>query len=184
VGTLCRLEPIKGISTLAEAAGRLLQKQGPLLFFLIIGDGPEKFRLEKVQGALPDRARLILAGHQARPFSLLAALDIYVQPSLNEGMGKTLIMAQAMGLPIVASRVCGIPNVVQDNETGILVPPGDSRALAEGIEKLSASPDLRDTMGKKGQSWVNLEIDGLPQFGVERMVALLEKTYDDVLANA
>jgi glycosyltransferase involved in cell wall biosynthesis len=99
-------------------------------------------------------------------------------------MGKTLIMAQAMGLPIVASRVCGIPNVVQDNETGILVPPGDSRALAEGIEKLSASPDLRDTMGKKGQSWVNLEIDGLPQFGVERMVALLEKTYDDVLANA
>jgi len=174
VGALMRLDAVKGVGVLAEMIPRL-----PFTFF-IVGDGPERWRLENVRRRLPDPARLVLAGHQPDPFPLLAAMDIYVQPSRNEGMGKTLVLAQAMGLPVVASRVCGIPDVVKENETGLLVPPGDPHALAVAIDRLAASPAQRQSLGARGRTWVNETADGQPRFGVDRMVRLLEGLYEEL----
>ncbi len=184
VGTVCRLEPVKGAKHLAEAARLLLS--GPSLsekplYFLFVGDGAERPAVEKIRASLPSPARLILAGHQTDVLPFMAAMDVYAQPSLNEGMGKTLIQAQALGLPIVASRVGGVPDAAPENVSALLVPPADPTALAGAIEKLLKDPALARQMGERGRAWVAEPVEGHPRFSVERMVFLLEKLYDELL---
>jgi len=149
-------------------------------YFLLVGEGPERVFLDRIRARLPEPARLVLPGHQQEPMLYMAAMDIYVQPSLNEGMGKTLVLAQAMGLPVIASEVCGIPDVLRKNESGLLVPPGDPHALALAIEKLMGAPDLREKFARAGEKWVNDAVDGGPRFSVERMTNLLEKVYEEL----
>jgi L-malate glycosyltransferase len=110
-------------------------------------------------------------------------MDIYVQPSLNEGMGKTLVQAHTLKLPIVATTVQGIPDIVLDGKTGLLVPPGDPQALAEAVAGLAKDSNARRAMGEAGCASVNRKINGLPCFGADRMVALFEKLYEDILKN-
>jgi 2-deoxystreptamine N-acetyl-D-glucosaminyltransferase/2-deoxystreptamine glucosyltransferase len=112
---------------------------------VVVGDGPERGRVEALAAGCGRAGRVRLAGfvaHDAVP-AVLASLDVLVLPSVYEEMGSVLTEAMASGLPVVASAVGGIPEVVRDGETGLLVPPLDVAALAEVLDRLAADPGLR-----------------------------------------
>jgi glycosyltransferase involved in cell wall biosynthesis len=104
---------------------------------------------------------------------LMPVFDIFVLPSLNEGMGRVLVEAMAAGKPVVASRVGGIPDLVHDGETGYLVPPADAKALSDAILKLLKNPDQAKLMGQRGKECCR-------QFSLEAMIAKLDNLYSDL----
>jgi len=181
VGTAARFEPVKGIIHLMEAAALVQKLAGGDVRFLFIGDGSLKKELESRAAALGLSGKSIFTGMSSEVERMMCALDIYVQPSLNEGLGKTLVLAHSLGLPIVASRVQGIPDVVLDAKTGFLVRSTDDGELAAKLLELIADPELRNRMGKAGKEWVTRKEDGLPYFGEERTISLLEKLYERLL---
>ena len=175
VGTIARLVPVKGIRYLIEAAALL---NWPGTTFLIVGDGVERPFLEKKVRELGITDNVVFAGMRSDIGEMLAAMDIFVQPSLNEGMGKTIIQAQSAGLPVIASRVQGIPDALQEGLTGLLVRPGAPGAIADAVKLLAGDPALRRRMGTSGKNWVAEPVDGYPRFSTERMVHLLETLYE------
>ncbi|MFH2202917.1 MAG: glycosyltransferase, partial [Elusimicrobiota bacterium] len=179
-GSLLRLEHVKGPDVFLEAAGRL--KDNTRLRFVAIGDGSMREALRRRIAQLGLQKSFLLAGHQEDIWSWLGALDIYVQPSRNEGMGRALIQAQSLGLPAAASRVCGIPDVAKEGEGGLLVPPGDPAALANAIRALADDPARREDLGQRGRKWVreNDEL-GLRRFSHETMAERLRLLYHDIL---
>jgi len=94
---------------------------------------------------------VIFAGYRADIPDLLTAIDLLVQPSLEEGLPVSLIEGMALAKPIIATAVSGTPELVEDTATGVLVPPSDSRALAEAIVELLADPEKRARMGRLGE---------------------------------
>jgi glycosyltransferase involved in cell wall biosynthesis len=116
------------------------------------------------------------AGIRSDVPQILAALDVFVLPSLWEGMPNAILEAMAAGLPVVATAVGGTPEVVADGKTGLLVPSHNPAAMAEAMERLLRSPDLRHRMGQAGREQV------LQHFTVERMVAQTQKLYQQLLA--
>jgi glycosyltransferase involved in cell wall biosynthesis len=104
----------------------------------------------------------------------LGAFDIFVLPSLREALPIAVIEAMAVRLPVVAARIGGIPEVVEDGTTGCLVPPGDEAALAAVLERLVADPALAARLGAAGQARVQA------QFTVEQMVRRVEHLYDEL----
>lgn len=183
IGTVARLEPIKGIKYLIEAAKVVKESssESKNYKFLIVGDGRERKKLEYLVSKLRLNDMVIFTGMREDVVELMSIMDIYVQPSINEGMGKTIIMAQMIGKPIVATTVQGIPSVVINNETGILVLPKNAELLAEAIMKLSSNKELRERFGKNAYLWTNKIVDGFPQFSKERMVLLLEGLYKNLV---
>ena len=129
--TLARLDRQKGIPYLIEAASRI-----PEAFFVVAGDGPERDRLEEKIRACGVGDRVILLGYRDDAAALLAACDAFVLPSLFEGLPLSVLEAMASGKPVVATRVGGTDEAVQDGVTGLLVPPADSEALAHAIRRL------------------------------------------------
>ena len=141
IGYVGRLAPQKRPDRLVEAFGRMREKAS----LVIVGDGPDRALVRRLVAASPARDRITELGfvdHASVP-SVLASLDVLVLPSAYEEMGSVLTEAMAAGLPVVASDVGGIPEVVRDGETGLLVPPGDVDALARALDRLVADPELR-----------------------------------------
>ena len=140
-----RLVPIKGfdllVSALAEIAGVV-----PDAHVLLIGDGEERAALENHAAALGVAARLHITGATTEVIDALAAADVLAAPSRNEGMGRVLVEAMALGLPVVGTTVGGIPDVIVD-ECGRLVPPDDASALAAALTEIGTDPALRDKLG-------------------------------------
>ncbi len=173
VGTVGRLVPIKGLEWLLKAAPRVLA-EFPQAYFVIIGDGPMLGELRELTSKLGIGPRVVFLGAREDAPECLAALDLFVLPSLNEGMGRVLIEAMAVGCPVVATRVGGIPDVVTDRTTGLLVPPRDDRALAEAILTLLQDRSRRVAYGEAARR----RVDG--RFDVETMVRNIERLYDAV----
>jgi glycogen(starch) synthase len=141
IGYVGRLAPQKRADRLVEAFGRMREPA----FLVVVGDGPDRERVHALAAAGPSADRITLTGfveHTAVP-AVLASLDVLVLPSAYEEMGSVLTEALASGLPVVASDVGGIPEVVHDGVTGLLVPPGDVDALAAALDRLAADPGLR-----------------------------------------
>ena len=183
IAVAARLELVKGVEFFLRAAALLLKTDGGQgLRFLVIGDGSERGRLERLAGELGLDRAVIFAGYRRDALRCMAAADIYVQPSLNEAMGRTVIEAQYLGLPVVASNVCGLPDAVAAGVSGTLVPPGDPEALAGAVHALVRDPELRRRMGSAGRLRV-LEKDesGFPRFSAESMNARLLKFYNEIL---
>lgn len=147
---LGRLVPVKGFQTLVKALPLILSVV-PSARLLLVGDGPLRADLVAKAQALGVGDRLEMAGAQLDPAPFLAAADLVVAPSLNEGMGRVLVEAMALGRPVVATRVGGIPAVVVEGETGSLVPPDDPPALARAVSELLKDPGLRQRMGEAGR---------------------------------
>jgi len=118
--------------------------------------------------------RVVFLGAREDVHECLAALDLFVLPSLHEGMGRVLLEAMAVGCPVVATRVGGIPDIVEDGTTGLLVPPRDERALAEAILTLLRDRSRRAAYGEAARR----HVDG--RFDVETMVRSVERLYDEV----
>ena len=158
IGTVRPLEPGYGIEHLIQAFAVLRQR--PLmsdLRLLIVGDGAERRRLERLAATLGIGAVTEFVGsvpHHRIP-GYLRRFSVYVAPSVHEeSFGVAVLEASACGVPVVASKVGGLPEVVQDGVTGLLVPPADNVALADALEALLNNPTLRRQMGEQGRQFV------------------------------
>jgi glycosyltransferase involved in cell wall biosynthesis len=138
---VARLSPEKGIDILLENARKL-----PKVQFIIAGDGPERENLEKNSSQ-----NVTFLGFVKDIPNLLAQADILCVPSRSEGLGLAALEAMAAGVPVVASRVGGLPEVIRDGETGLLVPPEDSEALHLALKTLLDDPERRKSMGAAGR---------------------------------
>ena len=177
VGTVARLEPVKGVEHFVRAAP-LVAAQFPRARFLVVGDGRERAKLEGLARRLGLERRFLFVGRQDHPLAWMSAMDVYVQPSLNEGLGRTLIEAALLGLAAAASAVCGIPDVVIDGRTGYLAPPGDPPALARAIGRLAADPEARRRLGEAARAHVLVpDENGLPRFSEAAMLRNLRELY-------
>lgn len=150
-----RLAAVKGVPLLLQAVAAL-RRDWPELKLTLIGDGPERRALEAQARALGLDGIVDFAGYQgqAEVAQALSATDIFVLPSFAEGVPVVLMEAMAAGLPVVTTRIAGIPELVADGDTGRLVPPGDEVALTAAIARLLADPDTRRAMGMRGRAKV------------------------------
>ena len=148
---LGRLARQKDVPTLIRAFGRITEPAS----LVVVGDGPDRSRVDAAIGDLPEAARSRVHRFGFRPHeevpALLAAADVVVLPSIYEEMGSILAEALQAGVPVVASRVGGIPTVVADGTTGLLVPPEDPDALAAAISRLLTDPVLRAEMARQSR---------------------------------
>jgi glycosyltransferase involved in cell wall biosynthesis len=145
VGALGRFVAVKGFDLLVGALPALAAAV-PSARVLLVGDGPERIALETQATALRVGERVQITGATADIARCLAACDVLAAPSRNEGMGRALVEAMALGVPVVAADVGGIPAVVGEGECGRLVPPGDVAALAEALVELGVDHALRDKL--------------------------------------
>jgi glycosyltransferase involved in cell wall biosynthesis len=151
IGIVCRLTEQKGI-TYALGAFARIKDDFPGAHLLIAGDGPLRSTLEREAAALKGcENRVHFLGWRDAVPALMAGLDIFLAPSLWEGFGLVFLEAMAQALPILASNVSAIPEIVVDGETGLLVPPRDVEGLAEALRKFLTDKPLRQYMGLQGQ---------------------------------
>jgi glycosyltransferase involved in cell wall biosynthesis len=172
IGGVGRLEPIKGFTYFVEMAKRVADN-APETRFAVAGSGIQEDTLRRATASLGDRFRWLGLRHDVP--ELMAAFDLIVVPSLNEGMGRVLLEAGAAGTPAVATRVGGIPDVVDDGETGLIVPPKDTEALAEAVLTLVRAPERRRLMGDTARAKV------VPHYSLEAMVRQIEDLYEELL---
>lgn len=174
VGTVARLEPIKGVNFFIDSMQEIA-KSYPDAYFLIVGDGRQRKILEAKVRELGLEEKVVFTGIRDDVPELISAMDVFVLPSLNEGMGRVLVEAGLLSKPIVATRVSGIPELVQDNATGILVEPANPQALAAGIIELLSDPQKARTMGD------NARLRMAEHFSAEKMVDKIDALYKELL---
>jgi glycosyltransferase involved in cell wall biosynthesis len=161
IGAASRMSPEKGLSYLVEAFARLRDRHGDRVRLRIAGDGPERSRIEALARRLEIEDAVELRGwvdHDELP-AFLHGLDIFVLPSTYEGFGVAAVEASATALPVVATNVYGIPDVVRDGVTGLLTPDRDAEALAGAIGRLVDDPTLRRSLGEAGRGYVAAHYD-------------------------
>ncbi|MDI6757371.1 MAG: glycosyltransferase [Endomicrobiia bacterium] len=196
VGAVARLEKVKGVEYFVRAAPLVLNafarspssssSQGRRhssgdIYFLVVGDGSLKPRLEDIARRLGVGGRVIFAGARDDVYDMLNAMDFYVQPSLNEGMGRTIVEAMYLAKPIVATFVQGIPDLIRDGETGLLSPPANPDALAAAVVRLMNDKTLASRIGRAALDFSTEQIVGGGRFSVERMIYLHEKLYEKII---
>jgi glycosyltransferase involved in cell wall biosynthesis len=174
LGVIAQLIPRKGHRHLFAALPGILQRH-PDVHVLCFGQGPLHDELAALVAAPPYRGRVRLAGFRADLPRLLPCLYGVVHPAEMEGLGVSLLQAAAAGVPIVASRAGGIPEVVRDGENGLLVPPADPAALEQALGRLLGDPILVDELGRRGRALVRDE------FSIDHMVAGNRAVYAAVL---
>ncbi|MDD5233210.1 MAG: glycosyltransferase family 4 protein [Syntrophales bacterium] len=173
VGAVGRLTRIKGHRYLLEAANLVL-KEKPETRFVILGSGELEDDLKELALALGIENNVIFPGWRPDVAAVLAAFDVFAFPSLNEGMGKAVVEAMSMGLPVVASRIGGIPDLVEEGLNGVLVPAADPRALATSILDMLGDPEKRNCMGQRGKTKAS-------SFGTDSMIEKVDRLYRDLL---
>jgi len=175
VGIVARLVPIKAHEVFLAAMARVLREVATTRF-LVVGDGELRPSLERQAAALGLAGHLRFLGWRRDLDRLYADLDVAVLCSRNEGAPVSLIEAMAAGCPVVATRVGGVPDLVEDGVVGRLVPPDDPGALADAVVSvLCAPPARRRAMGAAGRS------RAVPAFAAERLVADIDGLYTELL---
>lgn len=174
VGIVARLVPVKAHEVFIEAAARVA-RQVPQSRFLLVGDGARRAELETLAVQLGLKDRTFFLGWRRDLDRIYADLDLVALTSRNEGSPVSLIEAMAAGRPVVATRVGGVPDLVEDGVTGCLVPPGDADALAEAMVGLLTDPDRRHAMGQAGRKRV------VPAFSARRLLDDMDRLYTELL---
>ncbi len=170
IGSVGRLNPQKGYEFLLRALQSI-----PDATVVLVGDGEQGDDLERLADELGVADRVNFAGWQADPLPWLPSFDLFAMPSLWEGFPRAGVEAMLAELPVIASRVDGIPEGVVDGETGILVPPADPEALAAALKALIADPDRRRRMGELGRR------RAIENFSLEKSAREFESLYADLL---
>jgi len=170
VGTIGHLSPIKGHADFLHAAALVAAADRRARFFLV-GDGALRPSLEALARTLGIADRVVFTGAREDVPRMLAMLDVFVLPSLAEGMSNALLEAMALGRPAVATAVGGNPDVVRDGATGLLVPPGQPPALAAALAELLSEPTRAIGLGAAARCWVRQELT------LERMLRRYEALY-------
>jgi glycosyltransferase involved in cell wall biosynthesis len=171
VGVVARLEAEKGHRTLLEA-WPLVLAEVPSARLLIIGEGSERDSLEAQVASLGIEDRVVFTGRREDVPAVTAALDVAVLPSYREAQGLSVLEAMALGRPVIASRVGGIPEMIEDGVSGLLVEPHDCDALAAGIVRLLTDHPLADMIAHRGHELVH------DRFCIELMVHSISDLYD------
>jgi len=171
---IARLTPQKAHDVLFDALhGNERLQQAHLA---VIGDGELRGALTRRAETLDLSRRVHFLGARRDLGNVLAASDVFVMPSLWEGLPLSMVLALGAGVPVVATRVAGIPEVVRDDETGLLVPPGDRVALGDALTRLLDDPNLRHRLGAHGREFVR------PRFGVANYIEAVTNLYDRLLS--
>jgi glycosyltransferase involved in cell wall biosynthesis len=177
VGNIGALVPHKGQKHLIDAAALVIQDV-PDARFVILGEGPLRSALEQQIKHLHLEKHVFLLGFRVDVIALLKAFDVFVMCSETEGLGTSILDAMAAGKAVVGSSTGGIPEVVDDHTTGLLVPPGDPRPLASAIVRLLRDAPLRQRFGEAG--WARVR----ERFTVDRMVDATRRVYEHLLKRA
>lgn len=170
VATLANLRPEKGLAQLVEAAA-IVTRRAPRARFVIWGEGALRADLEARIRTLGLTGRVEMRGATREPAQALKQCQIFVLASLSEASSNVVLEAMATGLPVVGTRVGGIPGLVDDHRTGLLVPPDNAPALAEAILRLIEAPALATEMGAQGRA------RALAEFGMNRMHERIDRFY-------
>lgn len=183
LGTIGHFASLKGYEELMTAAKGLIGRGYDIKVVLVGGDiyrhsRSYKEKLLSLIGSTGLRDRVIFTGFREDIPELLASFDIFVLPSRSEGFGRVNLEAMAMARPVISTKIGGIPEVVLDGITGILVPPGDSEALSRAITVLLDNPNLRDCMGRAGRRRVE------KYFSLQTHVRAIQEIYDGILGRA
>ncbi|MCW5799583.1 MAG: glycosyltransferase [Nitrospira sp.] len=176
IGTVGRLVPVKGHMVLLEALKILRELHGNVKL-LLVGDGPLRTNLETEAKRLGLEHFVIFSGHQEQPHDLINMMDIFLLPSLHEGIPMVLLEALALNRPVIASRVGGIPEVLSHGRSGILVSPAKPGALAMAIRDLIEHPDKAVSIGMAGRVQVETE------FSASIMADRTVGVYNSLLGN-
>lgn len=176
LGTSGRLDPQKGHAFLLEALAKVRASHPAKCVFL--GEGPLKAPLQSLARSLGVDGAVHFVGEQADMPGWLSALDIYVQPSLWEGLPNALLEAMAVGLPVIASKVDGIPEVVRNDVSGLLCEPKSSQALVQPIQDLILDDELRRRLGQAAKQVV------MENFKLADMIANTQAVYEQVLGKS
>lgn len=174
IGALGRLDAVHGFDYLVEAAA-LLRGRGREVHVVIGGSGPADRALADLALRLDVRKHVTFTGAVVDPRPFLSAFDIFVLPSLREGLGQILMEAMAAGLPVVASGVGGVYQLVRDEQNGLIVPPRDAPALADAIDRLLAEPAWAAALARQGRA------DTLEHYDMTRTADAILDMYRRVL---
>jgi glycosyltransferase involved in cell wall biosynthesis len=174
IGCIAVLEQRKGHRFLLEALA-WLKARGVKLRCVLAGEGPERPLLEKMAVRLGLHQEVVFSGFIDDTPAFLADVDVFVLPSLYEGLGVAALEAMAAGKPVVASEVGGLAELIKDGITGLLTPPRDVQALGAAIAKLVENPNLARALGQRASIHVR------EHFAVERMAARNEAYYYELL---
>ena len=173
VGAVGRLVPVKNYALLIEAVYQLRQRFD--VFLMLVGEGPERVNLEALVAQRELQQRVVFLGHQDNVQDFVGAMDIFVLPSHDEGMSNTLIEALAAGVPCIASRVGGNPEVIRHRQDGLLFDSNDLRALVEHLVLLCENPQLRGRIAASGRTRVEED------FSLQTMLVNYQNMYKRAL---
>jgi sugar transferase (PEP-CTERM/EpsH1 system associated) len=173
LGVIARLTPEKDHNTLFAAMAKILNTIDDA-GLIVVGDGPMNGRLRLLTVELGIQSSVWFLGTREDISDLLPGLDVFVLSSREEGFGITLLEAMAAGLPVVATKAGGIPEIVINGETGFLVDTGNSDAFADGVIRMLADKNRMLEMAEAGKKRAR------DVFGVDRMVHAYEALYEDV----
>jgi sugar transferase (PEP-CTERM/EpsH1 system associated) len=180
IGTVARIQPVKDQATLLRAFAQLLAQQPDLpergrLRLVIVGDGPLLAELRALAESLNIAAVTHFPGALNNVFEILPSLDVFVLPSLNEGISNTILEAMASGLPVIATAVGGNVELIEDDVCGRFFAPGDSAALAGLLLEYAQSPQLRQAHSQAARQIA------VERFSLDAMVANYQEVYDRLL---
>ena len=174
LGSVGRLSNQKDPITMIEAFCIVI-KRFPNAHLTLVGDGELRDEILIKIDQLQLNGRVHLTGNKNDPWKIYHSLDLFIMSSIYEGLGRSITEALSCGVPVVCTSVEGVPEIVRDNKTGILVPPKDPGALANGIIKSLNDMDNARAMAEEGRKFVN------ENFDVKKMVDDIDKLYDTLL---
>lgn len=173
IGSVTRLSPQKDPLAMIRGASEAMRRHEEAML-VVVGDGPLRPEVEALVEEEGMAGRVLLTGLRRDVPRLLRAFDVFVLPSLWEGLPRVILQAMSAGLPVVATAADGTAEVVQDGVTGLLVPMEDTHALAEAIARLLRDPEGARRMGAEGKRRVQ-------GFGADKMVRDIEELYTNLL---
>jgi sugar transferase (PEP-CTERM/EpsH1 system associated) len=179
IGTAGRMDPVKDPLNLVRAFCILVERMGAMrgaLRLAMAGDGPLRKEVVSMLRRAGLEGHVSVTGPCSDMPAFMRGLDVFVLPSLGEGISNTILEAMASGVPVIATRVGGNPELVQESVSGLLVPPADPHALADAMACYIAQPDVARRHGAAGRQAAE------QRYGLQAMVRNYEQLYDELLA--
>jgi glycosyltransferase involved in cell wall biosynthesis len=176
IGAVGRLSAEKGFDVLIRSADQLM-REGLDAELLIVGEGDEKSALRTLIAELGRADRIRLLGYRSDTRELYQAMDVFALSSFREGLPNVLLEAMALEVPVVATRVAGIPRLIRHGQNGLLVEPGDGTGLADAIATLLRNPGQRTKLGRAGRQ--TIEADYSFQTRMDRIRALYDRLLNE-----
>lgn len=176
IGTAGAMEAAKGFRYFLEALPLILATRGDCEF-VAAGAGPDEGALRRLARELGVVDHITFVPNVFNFSASLSAMDVFVMPSIRQGLGTIMLEAMARGKPVIATRAGGVDEVIDDHRTGLLIPPADSKALAEAVLKFLKDPEMARRIGRHGQEFVQ------KKFNLKRMVEGYAALYRDILRN-